>query len=274
MEEQNKQITIGEIVSAKGTARTRKLNEFLKTCTERQRAFLLFYGYSPMIVPEECLLPEKWRNKIVKSVKDAKEFYKWDSLGDTMRDLYLKLYITREGAGKALSYISAYVAKIDAAIAMANTINKALAYIPEEDRLDAYCDMQDDFNRTSTLAIEGDTAEIGIIYNSSRKIAEADTTDTDRIIKVAVGQYLDVIGDIKTFEVVFDELAETIGEDAYWIYPDRLDSLLWVFRKEDTFTIAYKDRLPNVDIDIPMLKDAPIIQYTYDYLHNELKEWI
>lgn len=274
MEEKEKIITIGDIVHSKGAVRTKRLKEFLKTCTERQRAFLMFYGYSPITVPEDCILPYKYRNTVIRSIINVDEYSKWERLGDTMRDLYLKLYITREGAGKILSYISAYVAKIDDAIAAANIINKALAYIPKEDRLETFQSMQEEYNKTSTLAIEGDTIKTSIVFNSRTKKAVADTKETYKMIKVAEEQYLEMIGELKAFEKVFDSLAVAVGEDICWIYPERLDILLKVFRKEDTFTIAYKDRLPNVDINIPMLKDAPINQDAYEYLNNVLAEWI
>lgn len=274
MQKQTKAITIRDIVLSKGAARTRKLNAFLKTCTERQRAFLLFYGFNPLIIPDDCVFTEEIMDKIYATIKDVKDFRKWDSLGDTMRDLYLKMYITRESAGKALSYISAYVTKIDDAIAAANIINKALTFVPEGEKICAFSSMKEEYNKTSTLAVEGDTAEVGIVFNTDTQKAEADTTEARKMIDVAVSQYIGMIGELKAFEISFDKLAESIGEDAYWIYPDRLDVFLWVFREENTFTIAYKNRLPNIDIDIPMLKDAPINQYSYNYLERTLSEWM
>lgn len=255
-----------------GTARTRRLNTFLKGCSEKERALLWFVGTNPNSLERELLLTDAEEKKIEKSIKDNQEFVRWSAMTDMLRDIWIRSMVPTEQVSKALCYLTACMCKIEDCVKMADTCNMLLEKLPKGERDNMGAAIEKRIDTDSKVIMEEDEFTTFCHYDPEQGKMLADIEDPVSIMEDGIETLKVFISDVKSIEKVLKEFA---ASGVLCGYEDFILAGIWAevekIRRDERFIIyTHKGHHPS----LPKYKDVPYNEASYLVLKSDLEEWM
>ena len=267
--------SIEDILISDGMARSRRLNAFLKDCTDQEKALLLFVGTNPNELQDGQMLTEAEKKKINDAVKDKKAFNRYTDLTNEMRDIWLRTFAEMQACSKALFYLTACAIKIDDAIGATSVCNKALACIPVEARAELGNSMMAALDKGESIIMEGDVFSVGFYYDAEQNLMLADVEDVEIVMKDGIAFLVEKLSIIKA---VASSLWDFISKvDVFKDYADYCLRSFWdnvsVYSTDGWFSVySATKRLEGTNHPtLPCWEDVKADMGTYTLIKNELQ---